>query len=74
MEKLTKTQMISTITLFISGVAYFMGDLGGIWGFSVVAEQIEQTCASFAVAAGMVLGANTFFKNSQAKKEGESDE
>lgn len=79
MSKLSKTQIISTITLFISGVAYFVGDLGGIWGFSGVGEQIQQTCASFAVAAGMILGANTVFKNSNTttktdEEKGVSDE
>ena len=67
MNQLSKTQIISTITLFISAIAYFIGDLGGIWGFAGVGEQIQQTCASFAIAAGMILGANTVFK--QEKKE-----
>lgn len=69
MKKLTKTQLVSAITCVISGVAFFVGDVGNIWGFSGIGGQIKDTLASFSVASGMVLGANTIFKSKETETE-----
>jgi len=74
LEKMSKLQMVSIITLIIGGLGTATERLGDIWGFPAVASQISATCTVVVVLASLVLGGATVGKVAATKTQPEEGE
>lgn len=55
MKNITRTKMLSLIVGLISVIGGTIANLGHIWGFGVIGEQIAQTCLAIAGGASVVF-------------------
>lgn len=62
LDGLSKLQMASIITMFVSGMGFAIERLGSTWGFEALAGQISETCAVVVMLASSILGGATLGK------------
>lgn len=74
MFKENTLKQVSLLVAILAAAAYLMGEWGGIWGFSALADQISATLTSVIQASALVFGGSTLKDYINKKKETDGNE